>query len=209
MNTPKIVIVDYGMGNIGSIRSMLSKCGFNSVISSSSEVIAEADKLILPGVGHFERGMASLHHLNLISALNDAVVKRKIPVLGICLGMQLMGLSSEEGNARGLGWVDADFVKFDVSKSNYQIKIPHMAWNWIKPAKSTPISEGLDNASRFYFVHSYHAVMSHPEDVLFTTEYGYEFCSAFEKDNVIGVQFHPEKSHRFGMQLLRNFVELY
>jgi glutamine amidotransferase len=197
------------MGNIGSIQNMLKRIGYGSSISSSAEEIAQADKLILPGVGHFDRGMEKLATLGLIEVLNRSVLIGKTPVLGICLGMQLMCNKSEEGTKQGLGWIDADFVKFNTGEAAYEIKIPQMAWNYTKQVKPSKLLEGMYDRPRFYFVHGYHAVMKHTEDVLMTTQYGYEYVSAFERDNILGVQFHPEKSHKFGMKLLQNFIEKY
>ena len=204
-----IVIVNYGMGNLGSIQNMIRKIGYTSTISSQESEIASADKLILPGVGHFDRGMEQLESLKLIEVLNQKVIAEKTPILGICLGMQLMCSGSEEGVKAGLQWMDIDFVKFKIAQAIFPIKIPHMSWNFVKPAKPSGLIEGLPENPRFYFVHAYHAVARDVSDTLLTTTYGYEFLSAFEKDNIVGVQFHPEKSHKFGFQLLKNFIEKY
>ena len=204
-----IVIVNYGMGNLGSIQNMIRKIGYSSIISNQQSDIESADKLILPGVGHFDRGMEQLENLKLIEVLNQKVLVEKKPVLGICLGMQLMCNGSEEGGKAGLKWMDIDFIKFKVEQAVLPIKIPHMSWNFVQPAKSSRLLDALPEHSRFYFVHSYHAVARQLSDTLLTTTYGYEFLSAFEKDNILGVQFHPEKSHKFGFQLLKNFIEKY
>lgn len=202
-----ITIIDYGMGNLGSIRNMLKKIDVESEITSDLAKIKRAQKLILPGVGAFDNGMENIKKGELLPILNDLVLNKKVPVLGICLGMQLMTRRSEEGVLPGLGWIEADTKRF-VFPAESKLKIPHMGWNNIKIAKYGPISKDLNNASRFYFVHSYHAVCDHDQDILFETNYGYDFASAFQKNNIIGVQFHPEKSHKFGMTLLRNFSEL-
>lgn len=200
-----ICIVNYGMGNLGSIQNMLKRLGAEFVISSDKEIIKQAHQLILPGVGHFSRGMERLNDLGLVEILNESVVIRKTPVLGICLGMQLMGMHSEEGDSLGLGWVNANFVKFDVEKAKYPIKVPCMGWNQIKLLKSSKLIHDMA-LPRFYFVHSYHAVCFDADDILAETEYGYVYTAAYEKENIFGVQFHPEKSHKYGLKLLHNFI---
>lgn len=202
-----IIIIDYGMGNLGSIKNMLKKIDVESEITSDISKIKQATKLILPGVGAFDNGMANIKKMGLLPVLNDLILKKKVPVLGICLGMQLMTRKSEEGILPGLGWIEADTKRF-VFPAEINLKIPHMGWNNIKIIKKEPISKNLNNSSRFYFVHSYHAVCDNEKDTLFQTNYGYDFTCAFSKDNIIGVQFHPEKSHKFGMELLRNFSEI-
>ena len=203
-----ITVVDYHMGNIGSIGNMIAKIGGRAIVTSDPAAVREAEKLILPGVGHFDRGMANLEELGLALALTERVLEGRVPVLGICLGMQLMGRSSEEGTRAGLGWVDATTKRFDV-KDHPSLKVPHVGWNVAKPVRESAL---FDTASpepqRFYFVHSYVVECSVPSDVLATTHYTYDFCSAFAHDNIWGVQFHPEKSHVFGMDLFRRFVAL-
>jgi len=204
-----IVIVDYGMGNVGSIQNMLKKIGHESLITDSIETIGQASKLILPGVGHFDRGMEMIEKKSLVSVLNQKVITEKTPVLGICLGMQLMTNKSEEGEKKGLGWVDVDFEKFKFQEGEKQFKTPHMSWNFIMSQKESKLLSSMPGKPRFYFVHSYFAKTNAPETTLTTTYYGVEFISSFEKENIIGVQFHPEKSHKYGMQLMKNFIELY
>lgn len=201
------VIVNYGMGNLGSIQNMMTHIGFETVITSDPTHIERAEKLILPGVGHFDRGMEQLHALGLVDVLNQKVLVEKIPVLGICLGMQLMGTGSEEGNMEGLKWIDAGFVRFNVENAKHPIRIPHMSWNYVNQVKATKLMNEMPDHPRFYFVHAYHAILTNHEDAFLTTEYGYEFVSGFERDNIVGVQFHPEKSHKFGMKMLQNFSE--
>lgn len=201
-----IVIIDYRMGNIGSILNMLKKIGASGTISSDPGEIRKADRLILPGVGAFDQGMANLERMGLIPVLNERVIEHRTPILGICLGMQLMTKSSEEGKAAGLGWVDARTVRFKHDPS-LNLKVPHMGWNAIVPKKDSPLFAGMHEEPRFYFVHSFHAVCEDPGDVLTSTVHGYEFTSSFQHGNVVGVQFHPEKSHKFGMKLLKNFAE--
>jgi glutamine amidotransferase len=202
-----IAIIDYGMGNLGSIANMLKKIGAKAVITSEAATIDAAEKLILPGVGAFDNGMKNLNDLGLIPLLNTKVLKQKTPVLGVCLGMQLITKSSEEGTLPGLGWVEAKTVKFEFNGKPHNLKIPHMGWNFMDLKQDNSILADMYESPRFYFVHSYHVVCQDQKDVLATTDYGYEFASAIAKENIIGMQFHPEKSHKFGMRLFKNFVE--
>lgn len=204
-----LVIVDYGLGNLGSIQNMLKKIGVKATISSDSSIIQQATKLILPGVGSFAFAMNQLAELKLIEILNKKVLEEKTPILGICLGVQLFTSFSEEGNCKGLNWIEAETVKFSFNESNEFLKIPHMGWNDVVPNKQSKLFEGMPEDSRFYFVHSYYLQPKNEQDVLLKSNYGFDFTCALEKDNIVGVQFHPEKSHKFGMQLLRNFVENY
>ncbi len=203
-----IGIIDYGAGNIRSIHNMLKRLGFDSFISGKKEELESADKLILPGVGHFDHGMKQLHSRNLTAMLHQRVMEEKVPILGICLGAQLLGQGSEEGNEAGLGWVDMKVVAFDKKKLGQELKIPHMGWNYIQQLKSSKILGDEKEERRFYFVHSYHMLPLDPSLGLCSTKYGYEFISAISKDNIIGVQFHPEKSHQFGMKIMKNFAQL-
>ena len=200
-----IVIVDYGMGNVGSIANMLKKIGAQATLSADTYQIASADKLILPGVGAFDSCMQGLQARNLIPVLNECVLQRRIPILGICLGMQLFTRTSEEGKLPGLGWVNANTVRFRPQEQQL-VRVPHMGWNSIQIQKSGALFPSFEEDSRFYFVHSYHVVCDSQEDVTALTRYGADFVSSFEHDNILGVQFHPEKSHRAGLQLLSNFV---
>lgn len=203
-----ITIIDYKTGNLGSILNILRKIGEDSVITSDIDEIASASKIILPGVGAFDTGMKNLTDLGLVDILNKKVVSEKIPVLGICLGMQLLSNGSEEGMYKGLGWIDAKTVRFRfVDTAEY--KIPHMGWNFIKQQKESKLFSGMFTDPRFYFVHSYYFKANDPSDILTSTDYEIEFTSAIERGNILGVQFHPEKSHKFGMKLLKNFVDLY
>ncbi len=203
-----IVIVDYGMGNLGSIANMLKKVGARDIkISSSSTDIEQADKLILPGVGAFDTGMQRLRETGLIALLNEKVINGHTPTLGVCLGMQLMTKISEEGELPGLGWIDAETIRFRFDPKQNGLKIPHMGWNTVNISRQGTLFEGMYSDARFYFVHSFHVVAHSSEDVLATTEYGYEFASAVQQGHIMAAQFHPEKSHKFGMKLYRNFVE--
>ena len=204
-----IVIVDYGLGNLGSIYNILKRLGAEAVISSKPAEIKKANKLILPGVGSYDYGMEQMEKFRLIDTLNEQVLTKKVPVLGICLGSQLFAKGSEEGNKSGLGWIDMEVVKFNNDKMSAfgGLKIPHMGWNEIHLVKESPLFRDMYENPRFYFVHSYHFAAANPDDVLSTASYGYEFVCAIEKNNIAGVQFHPEKSHKFGMKLLQNFAK--
>ena len=204
-----ITIVDYGLGNLGSIKNMLKKVGAESVITSDVQVIADAKKLILPGVGAFDNGMTNLRELKLIEVLNRKVLEEKVPILGVCLGMQLFTDKSEEGALPGLGWVAGEALKFQANASDRTFTIPHMGWEYVTAQKESKLWEGMYEDPKFYFVHSYYVQCTHPEDALLTTEYGHQYVSGFEKENILGVQFHPEKSHKYGMQLFKNFVNNY
>ena len=202
-----IVIIDYGLGNLGSIQNMLKKIGVPSVISGEADQINNASKLILPGVGSFDNGMKNIHERGLLPVLNNAVLEQKKPVLGICLGMQLLTKSSEEGVMEGLSWLDAKTIKFNFPEGQ-KLRIPHMGWNNVKPAKAHKLVEGMEEETRFYFVHSYYVKCANEQDTLMRSDYGFDFTCAVQKDNIIGVQFHPEKSHKFGLKLMKAFAEL-
>ena len=203
-----IVIVDYDMGNVGSIANMLRKIGVASVISGDPDQIEAAGKLILPGVGAFDTGMTNLERSGLTAILHDKVVARGTPVLGLCLGMELLMRRSEEGACRGLGWVEGSTVRFRFPDGREQLNVPHMGWNTVRPAANATLLRGLAADARFYFVHSYHVVCDRAEDVAGWTHHGYDFASVVERGNIMGTQFHPEKSHKFGMALLSNFAAL-
>ncbi len=204
-----IVIIDYKTGNLRSIQNMLKRIGYQSVISSDPGQIKDAEKLIFPGVGSFDYGMEQLEKAGIIDVLNQKVKTEKTPVLGICLGVQLFTRGSDEGKKNGLGWFNASTVKFDASKFQDNQKIPHMGWSEIEISSKSRLFEGFIGNPRFYFVHSYHLYTQIQEEIAASASYGYPFTAAIEKDNMVGVQFHPEKSHKFGMQLLKNFIENY
>lgn len=200
-----IAIIDYGMGNLRSVHKALQRLNIESIITRNVKEIQSADKLILPGVGHFGNGMRKLKDYNLLDILNQKVLKDKTPILGICLGMQLFGNSSEEGNIKGLGWLNAISVKFNI-KDKLKYKIPHMGWNSIEIKNKNPLLSGIANYDEFYFVHSYHMMCENSGDILTTTDYEYVFVSSLQHENIFGTQFHPEKSHKKGLQILENFA---
>jgi glutamine amidotransferase len=203
-----IAIVDYRMGNLGSIQNMLKRIGVRAVITSDAEVIAKASGLILPGVGAFDTGMENIEQLGLLPVLTAMVMERRTPLLGICLGMQLLTQRSEEGQRPGLGWIEGETVRFRIEQKRHGLKVPHMGWNTVAARRRDTLFKDLDEDAGFYFVHSYHVVCRREEDILATTNHEYDFVSALERGNLRATQFHPEKSHRYGMQVLRNFVEL-
>lgn len=200
-----ITVIDYGVGNIGALLNMFDYLGIEARASSAAREIAAADRLVLPGVGAFDRAMSALRQRQLLSPLEDAVRERRRPVLGVCLGMQLLARGSEEGSETGLGWIGADVVRIRVPEGS-GLKVPHIGWMEIRPAGRSALfgSPG----ERYYFDHSYHVRCDRIDEVAAVIDYGVELCCAVSAGNVHGVQFHPEKSHRFGMRLLRSFAEL-
>jgi imidazole glycerol-phosphate synthase subunit HisH len=200
-----IAILDYGIGNLKSIYNMFKKVGIDSIITSDIETIKKADKYLLPGVGSFDHGINSLKNTSFFETLEKEVLINKKPILGICLGMQLLTNSSEEGIEKGLGWIDAKTIKFDLD--DISLSIPHMGWNKTNPTNTYDIFKNLDE-NRFYFVHSYYVVCENDKNILAMANYCIPFTCSIYKDNIYGVQFHPEKSHKFGMQLLKNFGEM-
>lgn len=205
-----INIIDYGVGNLTSILNMIKKVGYRNVrISGDAGAIGDADKLILPGVGHFDFGMQQLRKSGLVDMLNKEVLENRKMILGICLGAQLLTRSSEEGKEKGLGWIEAETVRFDASRIGDKLKVPHMGWSNITVEKESRLFKDMFEEPRFYFVHSYHIVCDHPEDVIATAGHGYRFTAGIERGNILGMQFHPEKSHKFGMKLLENFIHNY
>lgn len=206
-----IVILNYNIGNLSSIKNMLKKGGITDVlISDNPEDINKADKLILPGVGHFDYGMSQLRNTLFFDLMNKRVLEDKVPVLGVCLGAQLLTESSEEGSEKGLGWIKAKTRRFQTQKMATALKVPHMGWSDVHIQKQSRLFEGMEKEeNRFYFVHTYHVVCEDATDELVRTHYGYDFTAGIERENVVGVQFHPEKSHKFGMRLLYNFAKNY
>ncbi len=201
-----IIVVDYGMGNLRSIEYKLQKEGVAAAVSSDPAQIRRADKLILPGVGYFSKGMQNLSERGLTEALTEAVMEEGKPVMGICLGMQLFTRWSEEGDAPGLGWIEADTRRFDFSAQAGGLTVPHVGWETLTAKKKHRLLDGVETGQRFYFTHSYHVVCERAEDVLTSSRYGYEFVSSVQHGNICGTQFHPEKSHRRGFQMILNFA---
>ncbi len=201
-----IIIVDYGMGNLGSMLNMFKRIGAKASIESDPDALSHAEKLVLPGVGAFDAAMQRINSLpGLREVLDRKALVERVPVLGVCLGMQLLTLSSEEGKMAGLGWVPGGARRFPRQEG---LKIPHMGWNVARPNVHSPLTANVGDEPRYYFVHSYYVQVDDPRHSLMRTYYGIEFDSAIGTDNILGVQFHPEKSHRFGMQILKNFAEL-
>ncbi len=204
-----ITIIDYEMGNLGSIQNMFKYIGVESKIESDPDKIKHAAKILLPGVGSFDTAMRKIAEKGLLEVLNEKALKEQIPVLGICLGMQLLTDSSEEGTANGLGWIQAKTLSFK-NRIDKKYKIPHMGWNIIKKPRESELTQGFDNftETRFYFVHSYFVQVEDEKNSILKTNYGIEFDSAIQKNNIYGAQFHPEKSHKFGMKLFENFARI-
>ncbi len=206
-NKKLVMLPDLQISNMASVVNMIRKCGGTSEVISSPKDLREDCKLILAGVGAFDAAMRVLRDNGWQERLDDLVLGKKRPILGICLGMQVMARGSEEGTMSGLSWIDAEVYKFRVPK-NANLKIPHMGWNTVSIAKKNKLIDIESTDKRFYFVHSYHMTCRNPEDVLATAQYGGEVTAALSRDNIFGVQFHPEKSHRFGMELIKNFLEV-
>jgi len=200
-------IIDYHAGNIASIQNMLKKVGVQATLTNDVTEVKKARRIILPGVGSFDFGMSKLKELGLLETLHERVKMEKIPCLGICLGAQLMCSNSEEGDMEGLNWIKAEVRKFPTQVNGTKYAVPHMGWDIVGLVKPSKLLEGLGNDPRFYFVHSYFIKCNDTGDALLKNEYGVSFDSAFERDNIVGVQFHPEKSHKFGKALLKNFIE--
>ncbi len=203
----KITIIDYGVGNLGSIQNMLKYINVDFDMAFDHRDIKAADKVLLPGVGAFDAAIDTLHEKNLVDSLNEFVTIKKKPLLGICLGMQLLTNQSEEGKKKGFGWIEGEATKFNFGDNPDKLKVPHMGWNFIQPQYDNPLLAEMDETYRFYFVHSYFVSCQKKDNVLATTHFGHDFASIINKDNVFGAQFHPEKSHKFGMKLLNNFAK--
>ena len=202
-----IAIINYGLGNINAIYTVYKNLDIPVKIASTSSDLVNSDKLILPGVGSFDYAMEKLDKSGMKDTLNDLILNGRKDILGICVGMQMLAKSSEEGNLPGLGWLDADVKKFN-QNIDYELSIPHMGWNNITPKKESPLLTGLDNNSYFYFLHSYYFEAHDNTNIVSTTKYGFDFVSTINNKNIYGVQFHPEKSHQSGIQLLKIFSEL-
>lgn len=203
-----IAIIDYGLGNIRAFANIYKQLHIPFKVVSSSEDFTDISKLILPGVGAFDYAMGQLEASGMRPLLDELVLERQVPVVGICVGMQMLAASSDEGQLPGLGWLDASVKKFDEESIHYATHLPHMGWNDIVPVKENKILTGLENDAKFYFLHSYYFHCNNVEDTIAVTDYGIKFSSAVNKGNIYGVQFHPEKSHQYGIQLLKNFADL-
>ena len=203
-----IKIINLGIGNVSSVQNMIKRIGFKSDIVSHGEDLNQVDKIILPGVGSFDSAMESLDDLGFRNILTKKIINDRIPILGICLGMQLFLEKSEEGSLPGLGWIKGEVKKFNFAKLNSKLKIPHMGWNYANVVKENPLFPKVINNQRFYFVHSYYVELASKDNSITSTQYGIDFVSSLAKKNIFGVQFHPEKSHQFGKKLLEKFCEI-
>ncbi len=200
-----ITIVDYGLGNLGSIKNMFNRLGIPSLITSDIDQISSASKILLPGVGSFDNAMSRINHGSLRKVLDLKALEECIPIMGICLGMQLLTNGSEEGSLPGLGWVPSKAVRIPAQQG---LKVPHMGWNKVLPTSRSKLTENLPNNARFYFVHSYCVKVEHTKYSILKTNHGIDFDAAIQNNNIFGVQFHPEKSHKFGMQILQTFADI-
>ena len=205
-----IAIIDYGLGNVGSVSNMLMRLGADVQITDNPRVVEQAEKIILPGVGRFDQGMKNLNRSGLLPTLEKQVFTKKTPVLGICLGMQLFSQKSDEGQLGGLGWIAAETVRFRFEDTFADLRVPHMGWNTLIKRQDHPLVSNLFGMPdlRFYFAHSYHIQCLHRENILVETLYGNPFPSIIRHNNIMGVQFHPEKSHKYGLALMQNFIEM-
>lgn len=203
-----ISVVDYGLGNVQAFVNIYKHLDQPVRLATSANDLETADKIILPGVGAFDRAMQMLDASGMRDALEDCATQRNMPVLGICVGMQMLARRSDEGERDGLGWLDGEVRRFEVAHFTQKTHLPHMGWNDVAPVEATGLFHNLGDAANFYFLHSYYMLANNPENTLAVTEYGGKFCSAIGSGNIFGVQFHPEKSHQWGIQLLKNFGEL-
>jgi imidazole glycerol-phosphate synthase subunit HisH len=201
-----ITIIDYGLGNICAFVNLYERINIKTKVAHTSEDIKKATKIILPGVGCFDHAMNQLNRSGMRNELEKKVLERKVPFIGICIGMQMLAKNSEEGKLPGLGWIDGVVKLFDISKIPYKSGYPHMGWNTINPVNKNTLLEGFDKDSRFYFLHSYYFLCHAYSDILATSEYGIHYACAVKKENIYGIQFHPEKSHSNGIKLLKNFA---
>jgi glutamine amidotransferase len=203
-----ITLIDYGVGNIFAFQNVYKRLDIPTKIAKTISDLEDAEKLILPGVGAFDYAMDQLNASGMRDKLDELVLEKKIPVIGICVGMQMMGNKSEEGRADGLKWLDADILKFDESLIQQRTKLPHMGWNDVTPSINHPLFKGLEKDAIFYFLHSFYFKCNNIKDSIAISDYGISFSSAVNADNVYGIQFHPEKSHQYGEKLLQNFAQL-
>lgn len=203
-----IAIVNYGVGNVRAFSNIYESLNIPVILASTAEDLNKATRIILPGVGAFDHAMQRLNDSGMREKLEEKVIKEKLPVIGICVGMQMLANRSDEGKEAGLGWIEGTVRKFDVSKIPYHTRLPHMGWNDVTPIKQSRLFEGLEKNARFYFLHSFYFECAHSEDTMAVADYGGEFSCVVGRNNVYGVQCHPEKSHKFGIQLLKNFANL-
>jgi glutamine amidotransferase len=203
-----IVLVNYGLGNIQAFANIYKRLNLEVCIANNAAELGKADKVILPGVGAFDWAMTRLNESGMRDCLDDLVLQRQCPVLGICVGMQMMAHRSDEGELAGLGWIEAEVKRFDETSFTQRTHLPHMGWNDVAPRNANCLFRGLDYDARFYFLHSYYFLPQQPADILAVTDYNGSFACAVRSENIFGVQFHPEKSHQWGIQLLKNFAEL-
>lgn len=203
-----IAIIDYGLGNVKAFANVFNKLNTPYIIARDKSDLKKASKLILPGVGSFDFAMQSLDSSGMKEDLDDLVLNRNLPLLGVCVGMQMLALSSEEGKLPGLGWIDGNVKKFDPDLLENNTMLPHMGWNDVISVENEKLFSGIDSDSQYYFLHSYYFHCNRKENILALTDYGMEFASAVKSKNIFGVQFHPEKSHHWGVQLLKNFSTL-
>jgi glutamine amidotransferase len=203
-----ITLIDYGVGNIFAFQNVYKRLDIPTKIAKSTKDLMDAQKLILPGVGSFDYAMNRLNNSGMREKLDELVLEQKIPVIGICVGMQMMGNRSDEGSEKGLKWIDGDILKFDEKLIQHRTKLPHMGWNDVTPVRNHPLFDGLEKEAIFYFLHSFYFKCNNPSDSIAISDYGVSFSSAVYKDNIYGIQFHPEKSHQYGEKLLHNFAML-
>lgn len=203
-----ITIIDYGLGNVLAFVNVYKRLNIPVAVAKRADDLAQASKLILPGVGSFDHAIKQLNMSGMRERVEQLVKRDGIPILGICVGMQILAACSDEGKLPGLGWIDGKVKKFDISSMPSGTYLPHMGWNDVMPARDSRLFKGMETDSRFYFLHSYYFECQQQQDVLAVTDYGGVFSCAIHHDNVYGVQFHPEKSHHFGSQLLKNFAEV-
>lgn len=203
-----ITIIDYGVGNIFAFQNVYKRLDIPTKIAKTSQDLSNAEKLILPGVGSFDYAMNQLNNSGMREKLDTLVIEKKVPILGICVGMQMMGNRSDEGKMEGLKWIDSEILKFDEKLIKQRTKLPHMGWNDVYPINNQPLFKGLEKGAIFYFLHSFYFKCNNPTDSIALSEYGISFSCAVNRNNVYGIQFHPEKSHQYGEKLLHNFANL-
>jgi glutamine amidotransferase len=203
-----ITLIDYGVGNIFAFQNVYKRLDIPTKIAKTSKDLADAEKLILPGVGSFDYAMNQLNNSGMREKLDELVIEKKVPVIGICVGMQMMGNRSDEGKLEGLKWIDSEILKFDENLIQQRTKLPHMGWNDVIPVKPHPLFKNLDDKAIFYFLHSFYFKCNNSNDIIANSDYGITFSAAVNSLNIYGIQFHPEKSHQYGEKLLHNFANL-